>query len=89
MILIRVIDNGPGISEEIRHSLFKKFFSTKGSKGTGLGLVVTRKIVEEHKGTISIESEPDKGAIFSISIPCRTLGVRNKEKVSEHAAYEC
>ncbi len=81
-ILIRVIDNGPGISEEVKHSLFKKFFSTKGSKGTGLGLVVTRKIIHEHKGTISVESEPGKGAIFSISIPCRTSEEINQEKVS-------
>ncbi len=71
-ILIRVIDNGPGISEEVKHSLFKKFFSTKGSKGTGLGLVVTRKIINEHKGTVSVESEAGKGAIFTISIPCCT-----------------
>ncbi len=89
MILIRVIDNGPGISDEIRHSLFKKFFSTKGSKGTGLGLVVTRKVIEEHKGTISVDSEPGKGATFSIIIPCLNLEARNKEKVSEHVAYEC
>ncbi len=71
-ILIRVMDNGPGISDEAKHSLFKKFFSTKGSKGTGLGLVVTRKIIHEHKGTISVESEAGKGATFSMSIPCRT-----------------
>jgi histidine kinase len=88
MILIRVSDNGPGISEEIRRSLFKKFFSTKGSKGTGLGLVVTRKVIEEHKGTISVDSEPGKGATFSISIPCRTLEEKHQQEVSEHVSYE-
>ncbi|MGO9119793.1 MAG: ATP-binding protein [Desulfomonilaceae bacterium] len=66
---ITVSDNGIGMTEEIREKLFKKFYSTKGSKGTGLGLVITRKIVHEHGGSISVESEHGKGTSFCIRIP--------------------
>ena len=45
------------------------FFSTKGSKGTGLGLPVSRKIVEEHGGRLEVESELGKGTTFAISLP--------------------
>jgi signal transduction histidine kinase len=66
---ITVSDNGIGMTEEVREKLFKKFYSTKGSKGTGLGLVITRKIVQEHGGSISVESEYGKGTSFCIKIP--------------------
>jgi histidine kinase len=66
---IIVSDNGIGMTEEVREKLFKKFYSTKGSKGTGLGLVITRKIVQEHGGSISVESEYGKGTSFCIRIP--------------------
>ncbi|HMK33710.1 MAG TPA: ATP-binding protein [Desulfomonilaceae bacterium] len=64
-----VADNGSGMPEEVRQKLFTKFYSTKGSKGTGLGLVVTRKIIEEHGGTIAVESATDVGTTFHIEIP--------------------
>ena len=66
---ISVSDNGIGMTDELREKLFKKFYSTKGSKGTGLGLVITRKVVQEHGGSISVESEPGKGTSFHIRIP--------------------
>lgn len=68
-IVLRVGDSGPGILEENQVSIFDPFFSTKGSKGTGLGLAVTRKIVEEHGGTIEVESKSGEPAIFAISLP--------------------
>ncbi|MGO9571441.1 MAG: sensor histidine kinase, partial [Desulfomonilaceae bacterium] len=70
-LFIQVADDGIGIPEHVRQNLFTKFYSTKGSKGTGLGLVVTRKIVEEHGGTIKVESTPGKGTTFFIEVPLR------------------
>ena len=49
---IQVVDDGCGMPDEVKQNLFTKFYSTKGSKGTGLGLVVTRKIIQEHRGSI-------------------------------------
>ncbi len=66
-----VVDNGVGMSKEVQEKLFERFFSTKGPKGTGLGLLVTRKIVDEHGGTISFESEPGQGTTFTMHFPCR------------------
>ena len=53
-LTIEVSDNGKGMSDNVKQNLFKKFFSTKGAKGTGLGLLVTRKIVEENGGAICL-----------------------------------
>jgi len=69
--LIVVADNGCGISEEDRKQLFKAFFSTKGSKGTGLGLAVTHKIISEHGGDIGVESEVGAGTSFTIRLPLK------------------
>ena len=65
-----VVDNGSGMTEEVQEKLFERFFSTKGPKGTGLGLLVTRKIVDEHGGTISFESNPGKDTTFTMRFPC-------------------
>ncbi len=67
--VFEVQDNGPGIEPEIMELLFKKSVSTKGSKGSGLGLLVTKKIVEEHGGSIHVESTPGSGALFKVVIP--------------------
>ena len=68
-VIFEVSDNGLGMSEEVKSRLFTSFFSTKEGKGTGIGLLNTKKIVEEHGGTIDIESQPGKGATFRIRIP--------------------
>jgi signal transduction histidine kinase len=65
----QVEDNGCGMDEETRSKIFQRFFSTKGTKGTGLGLMITRKIVGEHGGTIEVESEPGRGTKFCIRLP--------------------
>jgi signal transduction histidine kinase len=67
----QVLDNGSGIDEETRAKIFQSFFSTKGSKGTGLGLMITKKIIDEHKGVIEFESEKGKGTKFMIKLPER------------------
>jgi signal transduction histidine kinase len=69
IIRFEVQDNGVGMNQETINNLFTSFFSTKGDKGTGLGLAVTKKLVEEHKGTIDVESQPGKGATFTIRLP--------------------
>lgn len=66
---LRVDDNGPGVHPEHRARIFAPFYSTKGSKGTGLGLAVTRKIVEEHGGSIELTESPEGGASVRIVLP--------------------
>ncbi len=72
VLLMEVTDDGYGMPKEVKRKLFNRFYSTKGSKGTGLGLVITRKVIEEHGGTIRVESEPDRGTSFFIEIPLRS-----------------
>ena len=62
-------DNGIGMSPAVRNKLFTSFFSTKGHRGTGLGLLVTRKSVEEHGGTIEVASEERKETVFTLRLP--------------------
>ncbi len=70
VVQICVIDDGPGMPESIRKRVFDPFFSTKPSgEGTGLGLSVSYGIVEEHGGTIHVESTPGEKTIFTISLP--------------------
>jgi signal transduction histidine kinase len=69
-----VSDNGAGMNEEIVQKLFSSFFSTKGHRGTGLGLMVTRKLIEEHKGEIGVTSQEGKGTNFTIRLPYRDPG---------------
>jgi len=70
-IEIRFSDHGPGISEAASREIFEPFFTTKGT-GTGLGLPITKKIIEGHGGTITVQSEPGQGATFLVSLPvCR------------------
>jgi signal transduction histidine kinase len=67
-----VVDNGPGIPPEAVDDIFKPFVSTKGSRGTGLGLPVSRKILREHGGDILVQSVVDKGSKFSLRIPMKS-----------------
>lgn len=71
----RVQDNGCGMDEETQHKVFRSFFSTKGSKGTGLGLMIVQKIVREHAGTIELQSEPQQGTTFIIRLPKKDVTV--------------
>ncbi len=68
-IKIIIADNGCGIPQDILKKIFDPFFSTKGSKGTGLGLAVTKKVIEEHSGKLEVESTPDVGTSFYITLP--------------------
>jgi len=68
-IRFEIKDNGCGMSDEVSEKLFHSFFSTKGAKGTGLGLLVTRKLIEEHGGSIDVSSTSGKGTWFTIRLP--------------------
>jgi signal transduction histidine kinase len=69
MLLVAVSDNGPGIPEDQRAAIFNVFESSKGSRGTGIGLPVSRKILREHGGRIRIEGGPGQGTRFVLSWP--------------------
>ncbi|HEX7331770.1 MAG TPA: PAS domain S-box protein [Pyrinomonadaceae bacterium] len=62
-------DNGVGMPDDVQQKIFEPFFSTKGAQGTGLGLSVSYSIIERHSGSISVVSEPGKGACFTIDLP--------------------
>ncbi|MEW5945386.1 MAG: ATP-binding protein [bacterium] len=67
--VIRVEDNGVGMDGDARRKLFSMIYSTKGSGGTGLGLLVSHKVAVEHGGTISVESAPGRGSTFTVRLP--------------------
>jgi signal transduction histidine kinase len=73
-LIYEVTDDGHGMEYEVKQKVFTTFFSTKGSdKGTGLGLLTTRKIIQAHGGKISVESNPGKGSVFCIELPRNRL----------------
>ncbi len=72
-IQVCIQDNGEGIPAENLARLFEPFFTTK-PHGTGLGLVITRRILQEHGGTISVESELKKGTTFTLTLPLLPTG---------------
>ena len=68
MVEITIIDTGPGIPSEQMDDVFNPFFTSK-EKGTGLGLAVTNKIIEDLGGDVRVESERALGTAFTISLP--------------------
>jgi signal transduction histidine kinase len=70
-VRVEVTDNGPGVPPEKQAEIFRPFVSTKGSRGTGLGLAVSRKILREHGGDIVLRSEVGKGSTFALRLPLR------------------
>ncbi len=73
LIRFEVQDNGSGMSDEVKEKIFSSFFSTKGPKGTGLGLLVTRKLIEENNGDIRVASQEGEGTTFEIRLPFKTV----------------
>jgi signal transduction histidine kinase len=70
MVRLTVADTGHGIPQDVVAKIFDPFFTTKEfGKGTGLGLTVVKGIIEEHQGTIAVESEAGKGTTFTIHLP--------------------
>jgi signal transduction histidine kinase len=67
---VTVSDTGVGMTAEVQRRVFDPFFTTKGARGTGLGLSVSQAIIKGHEGTLTVDSEPDRGTTFVITLPC-------------------
>jgi signal transduction histidine kinase len=73
--LIEVTDTGPGVPEAIAERIFEPFFTTRSAQGgTGLGLWLSRTIVEEEGGTLTTRNRPEGGAVFTVSLPLHRVG---------------
>jgi signal transduction histidine kinase len=72
MARVRVADNGTGIEKDDMEKIFSVFVSRKGGRGTGLGLPVSQKILQEHGGRIRVESQPGQGSCFTLEFPATT-----------------
>ena len=75
-VSMEIADNGIGMDQDQKANLFNLFYSSKGQRGTGLGLFITKKVVEKHGGTIACESSPGSGARFYLVMPRRVTGIR-------------
>lgn len=88
-VVIRVRDNGPGIPETVRDRLFEPFVSSKPS-GTGLGLTICRRIVENHGGRIAAANRPEGGAEFTIRLPAeRAMATQTGEVDRQDLPQAC
>ncbi len=83
VIRIDVKDDGMGMEYEVKRRVFTTFFTTKGGGGTGLGLLTTRKIIQEHGGKISLDSEPSRGTVFHLEFPRNRLPALSKNDGGE------
>jgi signal transduction histidine kinase len=69
-VFIRVLDTGIGMTDEIKKRIFDPFFTTKEvGKGTGLGLSLSYGIIHDHRGTLTVESQPGQGTTFVVQLP--------------------
>ncbi len=68
-----ISDSGPGVPHKLQEKIFEPFFSTKGSQGTGLGLALARKSIQEHGGQLTLESDAGCGASFCATLPRRRI----------------
>jgi signal transduction histidine kinase len=73
-VRIHVRDNGSGVPDSVRARLFEPFVSSKGQRGTGLGLAVARKIIERHGGRLVLASSSPSGTEFLVAIPASADG---------------
>jgi signal transduction histidine kinase len=73
-----VEDEGCGMAYEVKQMIFTNFFTTKGTKGTGLGMLTVRKSTHEHGGKVVFESQEGKGSIFRLIFPRKNLPVPTK-----------
>ncbi len=69
----QVIDNGSGMDKETQSKVFQTFFTTKGSKGTGLGLMTVKKLIDKQGGLVKLETNEGKGTTFTVRFPEREV----------------
>lgn len=74
-VSLQVVDNGHGVPPPMMKHMFELFHSTKGNRGTGLGLAVAKKIVDEHEGSITVRSSPQEGTTFTVRLPVYQGGI--------------
>ena len=78
-VVVQVIDNGSGIEPDRLPYIFQPFYSDKGQAGTGLGLTVAKKILEEHRGSIVADSAADEGTTFTLTLPAMPLSLHDTD----------
>jgi len=80
LIKAAIKDTGTGIPREDQEKVFEPFFTTKRpGEGTGLGLAICARLLEEHGGTVEVQSEPGNGSVFTVTLPVAEPGI-NPEK---------
>lgn len=72
-LILEVADNGCGMDWDVKQKIFTTFFTTKGGEGTGLGLLTTRKIIQEHMGKIEVDTKEGVGTTFRVRLPRKLL----------------
>ena len=85
-VRVTIADNGKGIGENLRPHIFEPFFTTKGNIGTGLGLWVSKQIIDKHDGTIQVHSsthEAHRGTSFSVVLPIESTAVAQSNSAGE------
>jgi signal transduction histidine kinase len=75
-VRISISDTGCGISKADLPKIFMPFFTTKGQQGTGLGLYITRRVIDAHRGSVTVQSSPS-GTTFTVCLPSRKLAPAN------------
>jgi K+-sensing histidine kinase KdpD len=79
-VCFEITDNGMGMDQETQEKMFTLFFSSKGSKGTGLGMFIAHHVITQHGGSIRVASKPGEGSRFLIHLPRQRL---DKQAASE------
>ncbi|MGQ9750541.1 sensor histidine kinase [Desulfosoma sp.] len=75
-VLFEFFDDGPGIDPSELHKVFQLFYSSKGKKGTGIGLYMTRQVILEQGGSIHADPVPSEGARFTVTLPLQPADSR-------------